>query len=100
MSNGARNISVNLLGKEYVVACPADAEPELIKAAAYLDKKMQEIRSGGRIIGSEKVAVMAALNIAYELHSNKKTEQQATNIRLEQMGQLIEQALSSNSNPD
>ena len=100
MSNEARNISVNLLGKEYVVACPADAEPELIKAAAYLDKKMQEIRSGGRIIGSEKVAVMAALNIAYELHNNRKTEQQASDIRLEQMGLLIEQALSSHSSPD
>lgn len=97
MSNGARNISVNLLGKEYVVACPADAEPDLIKAAAYLDKKMQEIRSGGRIIGSEKVAVMAALNIAYELQSSNRAEHQAVNSRLEQMSQLIEQTLSSES---
>ncbi len=96
MSNTPRNISVTLLGKEYVVACPSDAEPDLIKAAAYLDKKMQEIRAGGRIIGAEKVAVMAALNIAYELHSSNKSEQQAVTQRLELMGQLIEQALPDN----
>jgi len=96
MSSSPRNISVSILGKEYVVACPAEAEDDLLKAATYLDKKMQEIRAGGRIFGAEKVAVMAALNITYELQSSLATEQQTTNLRLDQLGQLIEQTLPDN----
>ncbi|WP_299197324.1 cell division protein ZapA [uncultured Amphritea sp.] len=97
MSSSPRNISVTLLGKEYVVACPAEAEGELLKAAAYLDKKMQEIRAGGRIFGTEKVAVMAALNITYELQSSQTAEREAANLRLDQLSQLIEQTLPDNA---
>ncbi|WP_372596856.1 cell division protein ZapA [Amphritea sp.] len=96
MSSSPRNISVTLLGKEYVVACPAEAEEELLKAAAYLDKKMQAIRAGGRIIGSEKVAVMAALNITYELQSNLAAERAETSSRLNHLSQLIDQTLADN----
>ncbi len=96
MSSSPRNISVTLLGKEYVVACPAEAEEELLKAAAYLDKKMQAIRAGGRIIGSEKVAVMAALKITYELQSNLAAERAETNSRLNHLSQLIDQTLADN----
>ena len=96
MSSSPRNISVTLLGKEYVVACPAEAEEELLKAAAYLDKKMQAIRAGGRIIGSEKVAVMAALNITYELQSNLGAERAQTSSRLNHLSQLIDQTLADN----
>lgn len=94
-----RNISVSLMGKDYMVACPAEAEPELLKAAAYLDQKMQEIKASGRIIGTEKVAVMAALNIAYELHNNQASEQQSINNRLGQLSQLIEAALPDTKTP-
>ncbi|MBR9868822.1 MAG: cell division protein ZapA [Oceanospirillales bacterium] len=97
MSSSPRNISVTLLGKEYVVACPAEAEDELLKAAAYLDKKMQSIRAGGRIIGSEKVAVMAALNITYELQSNLTAERAETSSRLDHLGQLIDQTMADNT---
>lgn len=89
-----RNISVTLLGKEYVVACPAEVEPELLRAAAYLDKKMHDIRTGGRIIGAEKVAVMAALNITYELQASQAAEQKAINLRLEHLNLLLEKTLS------
>lgn len=99
MSNSPRNISVTLLGKEYVVACPAEAEEELLKAAAYLDKKMQDIRAGGRIIGSEKVAVMAALNITYELQSSQTAERQATSARLDQLSELIAHTLPDSGPP-
>ncbi|RTE64977.1 cell division protein ZapA [Amphritea opalescens] len=94
MSSSPRNISVTLLGKEYVVACPAEAEAELLKAAAYLDKKMQDIRAGGRIIGSEKVAVMAALNITYELQSSQTAEREAVNSRLSHLSLLLEKTLA------
>ncbi len=60
-------IKVQILGKEYPIACPEDEQHDLLVAARYLDEKMRQIRSGGRVIGAERIAVMAALNITHEL---------------------------------
>lgn len=60
-------LSISIMGKDFMVACP-DQERESLRAAAqYLDGKMREIHDGGRVIGMERTAVMAALNIANEL---------------------------------
>jgi cell division protein ZapA len=67
MSDANPPVKVLLLGKEYPVVCGRDEEHELRVAARYLDDKMRKIRDGGRIIGTERIAVMAALNIAHEL---------------------------------
>ncbi|QFY42277.1 cell division protein ZapA [Candidatus Methylospira mobilis] len=68
-------IKVSLLGKEYPISCPRDEEHDLLLAARYLDERMRAIRDNGRVIGTERVAVMAALNIAHELMQarNKST---------------------------
>jgi cell division protein ZapA len=58
---------VKLLDKEYAVACPPDAREALLDSARLLDSKMREIRDSGKIIGTERIAVMAALNLAHEL---------------------------------
>ncbi len=60
-------ISVSILGKEYLISCDDDERSELISAADYLDDKMREIRDSGKVIGTDRIAVMAALNIAHEL---------------------------------
>jgi cell division protein ZapA len=60
-------IKVQILGKEYPISCPEDQQHELLIAARYLDDKMRQIRGAGRVIGTERIAVMAALNIAHEL---------------------------------
>lgn len=60
-------VKVHILGKEYPVVCPQEEEHELLIAARYLDDKMRKIRDTGRVIGTERIAVMAALNIAHEL---------------------------------
>ena len=62
-----RTVTVRILDKEYQVACPAEQEAELIVSASYLDKQMRSIRKTGRVIGLERIAVMAALNISHEL---------------------------------
>lgn len=59
-------LDVKILDREFRVACPEDEKAELIEAAAYLDKKMCEIRGVGKIASVEKIAIMAALNIAHE----------------------------------
>ena len=60
-------VSVDILDKEYQVACPPDEELALTQAARYLDQHMRDIRSTGKVIGLERVAIMAALNISHEL---------------------------------
>jgi cell division protein ZapA len=60
-------MTVKILDKEYQVACPEEQQAELIVSAKYLDKQMRGIRDSGKVIGLERIAVMAALNISYEL---------------------------------
>ena len=69
MAEAAKTIEVNLLGRSYRVACEDDERDALMQAVAYLDGKMNEIKKAGKIAGSERIAVMAALNIAHELLS-------------------------------
>ena len=60
-------VTVTILGKEFMVACPEDERAALAAAAGYLDKKMREIRDTGKVAMVERIAIMAALNIAHEL---------------------------------
>lgn len=64
-------VAITILGKEYLIACSEDEKAELHASAGYLDKKMREIRDSGKVIGTDRIAVMAALNIAHELLHNK-----------------------------
>lgn len=69
MKSTAKGCQITILGKEYTVACPEEKNDELVAAAAYLDKNMREIQQSGAVLGTERVAVMAALNIAHDLLS-------------------------------
>ena len=60
-------VTVHILDKEYCIACPQDERANLESAARYLDGKMREIRTSGKVIGADRVAVMAALNITHDL---------------------------------
>lgn len=62
-----KGTAVSILGKEFRIGCPKEQEDSLKLAAGYLDKQMRQIRLNGRIVGTERIAVMAALNIAHEL---------------------------------
>jgi cell division protein ZapA len=60
-------LDVSLLGREYKVTCPETERTQLLDAVGFLDRRMREIRDSGKIAGSERIAVMAALNIAHDL---------------------------------
>ncbi len=60
-------VTVKILDKDYQVACPEERQSELVVSASYLDKQMRAIRDSGKVIGLERIAVMAALNISHEL---------------------------------
>lgn len=65
-------ISVQIMGSEYRVACPPDEQDALLAAAEYLNDTMQGIRNTGKVVGVERIAVMAALNISYELLTTRQ----------------------------
>lgn len=62
-----RAVDVNIMGRDFKVACSEEEREGLIRAVNYLDRKMREIRDGGKVVGSERIAIMAALNITHEL---------------------------------
>jgi cell division protein ZapA len=64
---GPRSIEIQILGRAYKVACSREEESSLFAAAEYLDKKMREIRDGSKVIGAERIAIMAGLNLAHDL---------------------------------
>lgn len=73
-SNTPHAVTVSILDKEYLVSCDDDDKTELMRSADYLDQKMREIRDGGKVIGSDRIAVMAALNISHELLTGESPE--------------------------
>ncbi|MBC9252751.1 cell division protein ZapA [Pseudomonas alcaligenes] len=86
----ANTVTVHILDKEYCIACPADERANLESAARYLDGKMREIRSSGKVIGGDRIAVMAALNITHDLlHKQERLDQQASAAR-EQVRDLLD----------
>jgi cell division protein ZapA len=71
MPDSAKTIDITILGRSYKVACEDGERDALQRTATYLDGKMSEIRRAGKISGTERIAVMAALNIAHELLTTK-----------------------------
>jgi cell division protein ZapA len=64
-----QTISVHLLDKDYKIACPPDEQEALYRAARSLDARLRAIRDGGNVVGLERIVVMAALNLSYELQA-------------------------------
>ena len=67
MAESAKTIEISLLGRNYKIACEEGERAALLEAVAYLDAKMGEIKKAGKVSGTDRIAVMAALNIAHEL---------------------------------
>jgi cell division protein ZapA len=100
VSNDRLPVTVNILDKEYRISCLPEERESLLQAAAYLDGQMREIRQGGRIIGTERVAVMAALNITNDLlSSQQRKEDGSQNIsrRIKSLQEKIEIALNTSN---
>lgn len=86
-------VTITLLDKEFNFNCPADAEAELLASADFLNEKMLEIRKTGKVLGLERIAVMAALNLAHELLQSKQANTSNIEERLRHLGNKIDQAL-------
>ncbi|MES2012950.1 MAG: cell division protein ZapA [Pseudomonadota bacterium] len=66
-----KGVDVNIMGRDFTVSCTDEERPGLINAVNFLDKKMRDIRDSGKIIGVERIAIMAALNLSHELLNSK-----------------------------
>ncbi|TCK06035.1 cell division protein ZapA [Marinobacterium mangrovicola] len=93
MSKDARTVTVKLLDKEYTISCPDGAEAELLASADYLDSKMREIKSSGKIVGLERIAVMAALNVSHELIKSNADSRRNLEMQLKRLGSKIDRSL-------
>jgi cell division protein ZapA len=71
MSGAPKALDVTIMGREFRVACPPGDEAALLESVDFLDRRMREIRDGGKIIGVERIAIMAALNITHEYLSTR-----------------------------
>jgi cell division protein ZapA len=67
----AKSLQITIMGRDFRVACAEHEQAGLLQAVDYLNKKMLEIRDSGKVIGLERIAIMAALNIAHEFLSVK-----------------------------
>ena len=92
-------LTVSIVGKDYQVACPAGEEESLREAAHYLHKLMESIRASGRVVGLDRVAVMAALNVSNELlqSKNSRADSQAkVTAQVQKLSDRVADAISAN----
>lgn len=92
----ASSVVVHLLDKEVRVGCPPEEKENLIRAARFLDDKMREIRASN-VLGLERIAVMAALNLAHELllANGQLSQQQDGGNRVGRLLERVEAELSA-----
>jgi len=92
-----KSLQITIMGREFRVACPEEEQAGLLEAVDYLNKKMIEIRDAGKVIGIERIAIMAALNITHELLSVKVGggfDMGEIKRRMNRMETVIDQAMS------
>ena len=98
MSKSQAQVSIRILEKEYQVACPASEKSDLIAAADLLNQSMRDIRERGKVVGLDRVAVMAALNLANEVIKFRSRDEELNNSfgpRIESLRDKLDTALGN-----
>jgi cell division protein ZapA len=98
VTSEATRVSIRILEKEYHVACPPEERRALIDSAELLNSRMREIRDSGKVVGLDRIAVMAALNITNELLRTKgRDDSLETDVtdRLRSLRERVESALAN-----
>jgi len=96
-----QTLQVTILDKDYQVSCPPDEREALLRSADELDQRMRRIRASGGVIGLERIAIMAALNLTYELLQSRSDLQvsEKTNQALQKINSRLDDALQTLENP-
>ncbi len=93
MSNDSIPVTVRIADKEYKISCPPGEHASLIASAQRVSEDMQRIREGGKALGAERIAVMAALNIAHSLLNTDEEDRTDISEKLEAIQKTVDQAL-------
>jgi len=96
MAEAAKTIPVQILGKEYKIRCPEEECARLERVARFVDEKMQEVRDSGSALGTDRVAVLTALNIAnelFDLHERRQEENEEVGARTTRMLETVQRLL-------
>lgn len=86
-------VTIRILDKDYQVACPPDERDALVEAAKLLNERMTDIRASGKVVGADRIAVMAALNISHELLQTRAGRTESIANRIHLLQEKVEQAL-------
>ncbi len=100
MSGEPLLLTVRILDREYRVACPPEERDDLMASARHLDQLMREIRDSGKVIGLDRIAVMAALNMAHELLELRREREglsETIGARIRALQTKVEEALGEGS---
>ena len=92
------HVNVKILEKEYQISCPASERKDLVDSAEMLNHKMREIRDSGKVVGLDRIAVMAALNMANDLiksHQRGEGLEVDAKVKVRAMRERVESALQS-----
>jgi len=103
MSEMYAHLNVKILEKEYQIACPASERNALLDSAELLNKRMREIRDSGKVVGLDRIAVMAALNMANDMLQAQAKGQALESIlgdRLRQLSNRVDTALTTTGQLD
>jgi len=98
MNDDPLSVTINIMDKEFRIACPEDEHELLLASAHLLDTKMKEARDGG-VVGQDRIAVMAALNLAHELLTQSRSStdsRKSMSSRIQSLQTKIETALTRN----
>ena len=98
MSDPVAHVNIKILEKEYQIACPASERSSLLESAEFLNARMKQIRDSGKVIGLDRIAVMAALNMANELLRSRNRGDALegdAKLRLQAMRERVEGALQA-----
>ena len=91
----AEALTITIMGKEYRVACPEEEKANLLASADLLNEKLDEIKAQGSVIGTERIAIMAALNMSHEILHNQSivTEHGDLNSRIDALSERISDSM-------
>lgn len=88
MNDSVTPVTIRVLGKDYRIACAEEEHDDLLESARYLDQRMREVRDTGKVVGQERIAVMAALNITHELTQASKYKSETSGDMAEKLSRL------------
>ena len=92
-----KGVKVSIMQREFTIACGKDENQSVVEAAAYLDKQMRTVTKGAQVLGVDRCAIMAGLNISHELLELRKTigDDEQINSRLQSLHEQIDKAVTN-----